>query len=233
MAVDQGGLAANWSELRQYVIYGAVVGSRAYGLATGDSDIDRRGIYLSPASMHWSLEGVPEQIENHETQECYWELEKFLTLALKANPNILECLYSSIVETVAPLAQELLDMRATFLSRMIYQTYNGYAASQFKRIEQDIRNQGSIRWKHAMHLIRLLICGISAMRENKIRVDVSEHRDRLLTIASGEVAWEEVNAWRLRLHDEFEKAYSETDLPEKPDYDGANAFLIKARRSMV
>ena len=38
--------------------------------------------------------GVPGQLENLETEECYWELEKFLVLALKANPNILECLYT-------------------------------------------------------------------------------------------------------------------------------------------
>jgi uncharacterized protein len=42
--------------------------------------------------MHWSLYGVPEQLENDATQEVYWELQKFLLLSLKANPNVLECL---------------------------------------------------------------------------------------------------------------------------------------------
>ena len=37
-----------------------VVGSRAYGLHGADSDVDRRGIYLPPADLHWSLYGVPE-----------------------------------------------------------------------------------------------------------------------------------------------------------------------------
>jgi predicted nucleotidyltransferase len=53
-------------------------------------------------------------------------------MALKANPNILECLYTPIVEHVTPLAQEVLNMRATFLSRVVYQTYNGYVMSQFR-----------------------------------------------------------------------------------------------------
>jgi hypothetical protein len=56
------------------VIYRCVVGSRAYGLDGPDSDTDRRGIYLPPADLHWSLYGVPEQLENPATQECYWEL---------------------------------------------------------------------------------------------------------------------------------------------------------------
>jgi uncharacterized protein len=87
------------------------------------SDTDRRGIYLPPAELHWSSFAIPEQLENKIEQECYWELEKFINLALRANPNILECLYTPLVETVTPLAQELLDLRTIFLSQMIYQTY--------------------------------------------------------------------------------------------------------------
>lgn len=76
------------SELYKFVSYRCVVGSRAYGLATETSDVDRRGFYLPPADYEWSLAGVPEQLES-ENEEVYWELEKFLRLALKANPNAL------------------------------------------------------------------------------------------------------------------------------------------------
>ncbi|MEQ1830912.1 MAG: nucleotidyltransferase domain-containing protein, partial [Pirellula sp.] len=94
-------------DLNERVIYRCVIGSRAYGLEDDQSDTDRRGIYLPPAELHWSLYGVPEQLENEETQEAYWELQKFIVLALKANPNVLECLYSPIVEFATPLADEL------------------------------------------------------------------------------------------------------------------------------
>src|SRR6516162_3600359 len=114
------------SDLYQRVIYRCVIGSQAYGLADAESDVDRRGIYLPAADLHWSLYGVPEQLENHETQEAYWELQKFLVLGLKANPNVLECLFTPMVEKATPLAEELLAMRSIFLSRMVYQTYNGY-----------------------------------------------------------------------------------------------------------
>ncbi len=95
-------------DLYQHVIYRRVVGSRAYGLSGEESDVDRRGIYLPPAEMHWSLYGVPDQLENAETDECYWELGKFLKLALKAHPNVLEVLHSPIVEHAAPQASLLL-----------------------------------------------------------------------------------------------------------------------------
>jgi hypothetical protein len=221
------------SELYDFVIYRVIVGSRAYGLDHAQSDTDRRGIYLPPADVHWSIFGVPEQLENKATEECYWELQKFLILALKANPNILECLYSPLIETVTPLAQELLEMRESFLSKLVYQTYNGYVMSQFKKLEQDIRARGELKWKHAMHLIRLLLSGVTVLQAGFVPVRVDEHRDELLAIRRGELNWDEVNARRLSLHKEFDAALATTQLPERPDYERANAFLLRARRAMA
>ena len=216
-----------------HVIYRCVVGSRAYGLDTESSDTDRRGVYLPPAELHWSLYGVPEQLENAATEETYWEIQKFLTMALKANPNVLECLYTPIVEHATPLAREMLGMRQGFLSKLVYQTYNGYVMSQFKKLQADLRNHGQVKWKHVMHLIRLLLSGITALTEGFVPVHVGEHRERLLAVKRGEVAWGEVEAWRLELHRRFDEAVVGTKLPERPDYGGANGLLIKARRSMV
>lgn len=225
--------AAPSEDFYNFVIYRCVVGSRAYGLDEDASDTDRRGIYLPPANLHWSLFGVPEQLERHESQECYWELEKFLRLALRANPNVLECLYTPLVEFATPLAEELLSMRDCFLTRLVYQTYNGYVISQFKKLGQDLSNKGAIRWKHAMHLIRLLLSGITVLRQGVVPVRVGEYRARLLALRRGEIPWEEVNSWRKSLHREFDSAFADTKLPAHPDFARADAFLLKARGSMV
>ncbi len=220
-------------DLESCIIYRCVVGSRAYGLDNDESDTDQRGVYLAPAELQWSLFGAPEQFEDNATQSCYWELQKFLTMALKANPNILECLWSPMVEKTTQLGAELLAHRKVFLSQMIFQTFNGYALSQFKKIEQDIRNHGEVRWKHAMHLLRLLVTGAATLRTGNVPVRVEADRARLLTVKRGEVSWAEVDAWRKELHCDFERALAETKLPERPNYEAANRFLIKARRGTV
>jgi len=51
------------------VIYRWLIGLRAYGRDDEASNADRRGIYLPPAELHWSLYGVREQLENDETQK--------------------------------------------------------------------------------------------------------------------------------------------------------------------
>jgi uncharacterized protein len=220
-------------DLYDRVIYRCVIGSRAYGLEDDASDTDRRGIYLPPANLHWSLYGVPEQLENDETQEVYWELQKYLVLALKANPNALECLYSPIVEHCTPLAQELLSIREAFLSKLLFQTYSGYVASQFKKMQTDIRNQGQVKWKHVMHLIRLLLSGSHVLKERTIIVDVGDHRDQLLSIKRGEMPFHEADQWRKTLQKEFESAFRKTELPDRPNYERVNQFLIHARRQAL
>ena len=124
-------------------------------------------------------------------------------------------------------------MRSAFLSRTVYQTYNGYVLSQFKKLQADIRNRGAVKWKHVMHLFRLLLAGITVLEQGTVPVHVGEHRDKLLAIKRGEVPFEELEAWRLDLHKRFDAAAERTTLPERPDYDRVNAFLVRARRSMV
>lgn len=217
-------------DLENAIIYRCVVGSRAYGLDTETSDTDLRGVYLAPAEMYWSLFGAPEQFEDNDAQTCYWELQKFLVMALKANPNVLECLYSPLVDKITPTGAQLLAMRDRFLSQMIFQTFNGYALSQFKKLEQDLRNQGQVRWKHAMHLLRLLLTGAAALRLQRVPIRVESHRETLLAVKRGEVSWVEVSRWRQELHGDFERALAETKLPERPDYEAVNAFLISVRK---
>jgi hypothetical protein len=140
-------------------------------------------------------------------------------------------LYTPLVETATPIAKDLLEQREMFLSKLVYQTYNGYVMSQFKKMEQDLRTKGKIRLKHAMHLIRLLLSGITILKDGFVPVKVEDYRQQLLAIRQGDMAWDEVNAWRLALHHQFDQALRKTALPERPDYEKTNTFLIKARQS--
>jgi predicted nucleotidyltransferase len=217
------------ADLQRFVIFRCIVGSTAYGLNHEGSDVDRRGFYLPPADLHWGLSGLPEQLET-DREECYWEIEKFIRLALKANPNILECLYSPLVETCTPLAAQLIEMRHIFLSRHIHRTYNSYVLSQFRKLEQDLRNERGVRWKHVMHLVRLLLSGVAILRDGFVPTRVDEHREQLLAIKRGEIPWQVVEKWRLELHKELDQMLETTRLPEHPNYARANEFLLHARR---
>jgi predicted nucleotidyltransferase len=230
-----GSLVTPGEDLRPFVVYRCTVGSRAFGLASEGSDEDIRGVYLPPADRNWSLWKPPEQWESSGggLDEVYWEIEKFLLLALKANPSILEILWTPTVLHADELGTELRGLRDAFLSKHIYATYSGYVLSQFRRMRNSVEKKGTFKAKHAMHLVRLLLSGIHALRTGEIRVDVSEHREELLAIKRGERTFEEVRARALDLDREFQEAFARTALPDRPDYARANAFLIRARTKMA
>jgi uncharacterized protein len=188
-------------------------------------------VSLSTPDPHAERADCEEQ--RAEDDEVYWELEKFLRLALKANPNVLETLWTPLVLYADETAEELRATRQAFLSKHVYKTYSGYVLSQFRRMANAHQSKGTYKPKHAMHLIRLLYSGIAALETGEIRIDVAEHRDELLHIRNDGLPFAEVKQRAIELDERFQAAFERTRLPEQPDYAMVDGFLIRARRRMV
>ncbi|MCX5608754.1 MULTISPECIES: DNA polymerase beta superfamily protein [unclassified Streptomyces] len=217
--------------VRDHTVYQCVMGSRAFGLATEASDTDRRGVYLAPTPLFWRFEKPPTHVEGPRDEEFSWELERFCELALRANPNILECLHSPLVERLTPVGGELLSLREAFLSRRAHTSFSRYAASQRGKLLADVRIHGAPRWKHAMHLLRLLLSCRDLLRTGRLTIDAGPHRDRLLAVRRGELTWAEADTWMSRLQEETEAALASTQLPADPDHARVQDFLVRTRRA--
>jgi hypothetical protein len=61
-------------------------------------------------------------------------------------------------------------------------------------------------------------------------VDVAEHRGELLAIRRGDVPFDDLQKRAVELDRVFQEAFARTTLPERPDTERANRFLIAARR---
>lgn len=218
------------SLVRDHTVYSCVMGSRAFGLATDGSDTDRRGVFLAPTALFWRFEKPPTHVEGPAEEQFSWELERFCTLALRANPNILECLHSPLVEHVDDTGRELLSLRQAFLSRQAHETFARYALGQHKKLEADVRKYGAPRWKHAMHLLRLLMSSRDLLRTGVLTVDVLEQREPLLAVKRGEVSWAEFERWMSRLAAETDAAAAHSPLPSEPDHARVEDFLVRVRR---
>ncbi|MFJ5308832.1 DNA polymerase beta superfamily protein [Streptomyces sp. NPDC088350] len=214
-----------------HTIYSCVMGSRAFGLATDGSDTDRRGVFVAPTPLFWRFEKPPTHVEGPAAEQFSWELERFCELALRANPNILECLHSPLVEHVDATGRELLALRGAFLSRKVHETFTRYALGQRRKLEADIRTHGAPRWKHAMHLLRLLMSARDVLRTGTLTIDVGDRRAPLLSVKRGELPWPEVESWMTRLATETDEAATRTPLPAEPDRHRVEDFLIRVRRA--
>ncbi|MBD0707803.1 MULTISPECIES: DNA polymerase beta superfamily protein [unclassified Streptomyces] len=217
--------------VRDHTVYSCVMGSRAFGLATEDSDTDLRGVYRAPTALFWRFDKPPAHVEGPADEQFSWELERFCELALRNNPNVLECLHSPLVERVDDLGRELLSLRGAFLSRQAHATFVRYADGQRRKLEADLRQYGQPRWKHVMHLLRLLGSCRDLLRSGELRIDVGEERAGLLAVKRGEVSWPEAERRMNRLRDEAERAQDTSPLPESPDRARVEDFLVRARRA--
>lgn len=144
-------------DMRQNLIFLALGGSQAYGLATEKSDLDLKGIAIPPKPVLFGAYQDFEQAENDPTlieflndedraivarcgkkpESAVYSLRKFFRLAADCNPNIIECLWvdeRDIRLKRAPFAEALLKNRGLFLSKKAKFTFSGYAFSQIKRI---------------------------------------------------------------------------------------------------
>ncbi|MFF8832730.1 DNA polymerase beta superfamily protein [Streptomyces sp. NPDC015131] len=222
--------AGHLALVRDHTIYSCVMGSRAFGLATEDSDTDRRGVFVAPTALQWRFDKPPTHVEGPAEEQFSWELERFCELALRANPSVLECLHSPLVERADATGRELLALRPAFLSRQVHQTFVRYAAGQRRKLDADVRLHGAPRWKHAMHLLRLLMSCRDLLRTGELVLDVGGERERLLAVRRGEVPWPSVEAWMARLAGEADEAGARSPLPPGPDRRAVEDFLFRVRR---
>ncbi|MFJ2216030.1 DNA polymerase beta superfamily protein [Streptomyces sp. NPDC101062] len=219
------------SLVRDHTVYACVMGSRAFGLATEASDTDRRGVFLAPTPLYWGFDKPPAHVEGPAPEQFSWELERFCSLALSTNPNVLECLHSPLVEHLDATGRELLALRDAFLSRQAHQTFIGYADGQRRKLEADLRRHGAPRWKQAMHLLRLLGSCRDLLRTGELVVDVGTEREALLAVKRGEVPWPEVERRMTGLAAEADAALARSPLPAGPDRARVEDFLIRTRRA--
>ncbi|MDX3658622.1 nucleotidyltransferase domain-containing protein [Streptomyces sp. ID05-26A] len=204
------------------MILEAVIGSHAYGLASAESDVDRRGVFVAPTEAFWRLEKPPTSVEGPDPEQLSWEVEHFCRLGLKSNPTVLETLVSPLVEISTPMGEELRELLPAFLSQYAVRAFTRATEMQLSRAGRNLKP------KQLMHVVRLRLVGLNLLRTG--RYDISADRS-LLKIRDGSMDWDEAVAWAHRLGDEMAEARG--PLPEDPDRARVEDWLMSVRRRML
>lgn len=116
--------------MKQILIFKAIVGSQAYGTNTPDSDLDVKGVYIQDPFDVSSFSYVPQTIPDKDT--TYWEVRRFLELAMSSNPTVLELLFTpeDCILYEHPLFTMIKEKRDLFLSKECKNSFMGYAKQQ-------------------------------------------------------------------------------------------------------
>jgi predicted nucleotidyltransferase len=223
------------------IILEGATGSTAYGLATENSDVDIKGVYLLPTKTVLSIGFQPEHTTKDHTDPdwVYHEVGKFMKLVINGNPTVTELLYLDEYTTLTPIGQLLIDNRAAFLStKAVSNAYRGYAFSQAKRLnnrteqgldgyDSSLKNRFA---KHTRHCFRLLMQARQLLGTGTLDVKVTPQQREYL-FAMGEKTADEVVEEFMRQDAEFDNIVSV--LPDEPDYEKLNEILYKIRTDNV
>lgn len=213
------------------VILEGTVGSTAYGLAREGSDIDTLGIWLEPTQTVLGLRWTPHKaskVQNHP-DATYHELQKYISLALKCNPTLLELLWLDEYSKKTWVGQALIDYRAKFFfENGVRNAYMGYAWQQVEKLrrrgdsfDSDTKNRTA---KHARHCMRLARQGAHLLSHGEIIVKVDNPEEYW--------AFDDMTPEQMltKMDQELKKLEgTESVLPTVPDYDFMNNFLVDVR----
>lgn len=118
------------------IILSCISGSHAYGTNRPDSDIDIKGIFIHPDKAYLHALNTPEpQIGDDRHDITYYSLQRIFELLQKANPNIIELLWTpeDCIKVRHVISDKLIANRDLFISKECFETHSGYAFAQIKK----------------------------------------------------------------------------------------------------
>lgn len=117
------------------IIFECESGSHAYNLNIPTSDVDTRGIFKMPKDTYLKVSSVPQQVSDDKQDTIFFELRRYIELAMMVNPNIIELLWidPKNIRTMSPAMEKLRANRNLFISTRAFHTFGGYAFAQIKK----------------------------------------------------------------------------------------------------
>lgn len=119
--------------MKKVEILKVITDSRLHGLNTKSSDTDTVTVVVSDPLSFLSIQKrstSPVQTLRDNIDDTSYELNDFVRLAVKGNPNLIESLFSDLVVSSTVYGDELQGMWSMIVSQAAYKTYNSFATSE-------------------------------------------------------------------------------------------------------
>lgn len=219
------------------ILLKGIVGSTAYGLNHAGSDIDHYGVYAVPFADLHRLGGYQESRVTREPDTTMHEAAKYVKLALKCNPSVMELLWLTEYEVTTEMGEALIGLRTCFLSeRYVRNSYLGYASSQFASLFQRgdgtfSSNVRSRTEKHARHMARLVDQGFDLYTGAELHIRVSNPERYMEFGQKAANNPEHARVFMAKAQESFDRATCA--LPEKPNTDAVQEWLYELRRAAL
>ena len=143
-------------------------GSYGYGTNREGSDVDFRGVALNLPSDLIGLTSF-EQFEDRTTDTVIYGFNKFVSLLVNCNPNIIELLGLDDDQYYirSELGQTLLDNRHLFLSKRAAASFGHFADAQLRRLQNAIARDSLPQSEREQHILRSVRSALRDFNEHQ------------------------------------------------------------------
>jgi hypothetical protein len=227
------------------------VGSTVHGLGLeGTDDRDEMGVCLEPAVYviglrrfeQWVHRTKPQGVRSEagDLDLVIYSARKWCSLALKGNPSAMLPLFvpEEKCTVLTPAGRALRSLAPAFASKKAGAAFRGYMTQQKQRLLGE-RGQMNVKrpelvdahgfdTKYAGHILRLGYQGVEYLTWGKLTLPMPpEERKYIRRVRQGEVPFDEVIKTVGVLESALDGMMEITDLPDEPDYDRVNRWLIE------
>ena len=224
-------MTAKQTKLEKVELLKTLVGSRAHGLHTEDSDYDYRGVYVNSTedilSLGYTYKGS-SWVEGESEDNTAYEIGHFLHLATKCNPTILEVFKAPLIGSNA-FGDELREIFPYIWNpEDVFNAFTGYGYNQRKKmLKREDDNRGA---KYATaylstlyHLKQLLTTG-----DFSLEIPEGPFKDHLERVKSGKFKPGEIIDYADRMTTDC--AICRERSKQVPNLTKVHEFLMKVRK---
>lgn len=230
----------------------SLVGSTVHGLSNpGTDDRDEMAVCIEPPEYLLGLRTFEHYVARTQPEGrpsgpgdldlVVYGLRKYWRLALKGSPTALLVLFAQgeIVLERTPLGERLQALAPAIVCRRTGHGFLGYLASQRKALvgeqqaprARELSRRHGYDTKYAMHALRIAIQGQELLASGHITLPVPQpQRSLLMQIRRGELPLAEALAALDRETRALEALVEDARLPDSPDRDSVDRFLVEAYR---
>lgn len=225
--------------------YEVMMGSVAYAVSGGGSDIDVYGWAIPPKEyvfphLRGEIAGFGktgpafDQYQQHHLKgnngkdydlTCF-SIVKYFQLVMQNNPNMIDSLFvpRNCVLHITQIGEMVRENRKLFLHKGAWHKFKGYAYSQLSKMKvlnrENEHRQASIDRhgydvKFAYHVVRLINEVEQIMVEHDL--DLTRNNEQLKAIRAGEWTKEQIENYFDSKERELESLYLSSTLPYSPD----------------
>ena len=240
-----------WERLKEYgePIFTVVTGAHNFGFPSHNSDIDIRGVYVAPTDRMLGLRRRANEpvfdyfSDDRELDVTIEELGKYLELLCKSNGDRLEWINSDFLLSSGP---DFYSLKNTVEKAGVSKKLLNYYLHFGQNVWNGETNADGI--KRDLYTLRIYMTGIKLLEEGVVDSNLPRLNqkfgfsvvDELITLkekdekrGSEGYSRERVAEVVEGLDERIQRSVERSTLPDEPDKDWINEYLIGLRRSKM